>query len=305
MQTLLGLGPLRLVVFEGEEGYRGLAVLDARRSAPLCYSYNPRMTKHVDALGRVTAGLANGLGESLGGFLSVDTVYLGPGKGVLHDCPGLDILEALTVISVNGVELQPLLPELGKRIARILRGEEKAVLRDGRVMKTYRRFYSFSKVVEIAATISFLGDCRLAEIRAGAKKEHGPDLRVVSASGRETLVEITVKLPSPRRLQEAARRPMPLNEFLEKIIEIDLGRLRDKLEKQRRQIQYSDCIVIAGWHSGIGLGLLAIQGSTPQTVRRVEELQGVCIHSSWISRESEHVILRVGLQDSAVPRKPT
>ena len=295
MQAILDLGRLRLVVIEGEEGYKDLVVLDDRRPVPLCYSHNPRMAEHVDVLRRVAAGLAKGLGEFLGEFLSANTVYLGPGKGALLGCPGLDILEALTIISANGVGLQPPLPELGKRIARILRNEEKAVLQDGRVVKTYRLFYSFSKVVEVAAAISFLEDCRLIEIRAGAKREQGPDLRVVSASGSEALVEVTVKLPSPRRLQEATRKPMPLSEFLERVIEIDLGRLSDKLEKQRRQIQSSTCIVIAGWHSGIGLGLLsAIQGSTSQTVRRVEELQGVCIHASWIGREPEHVILCAG-----------
>ena len=295
MQTILDLERLRLVVFEGEEGYKGLAVLDDRRPIPQCYSHNPRITKHVDTLRRVTAGLADGLGEPLRDFLSVNTVYLGPGEGALLGCPGLGILEALTTISANGVELQPPLPELGERIARILRNEEKAVLRDGKAVKTYRRFYSFSKVVEVAAAISFLEDCRLIEIRAGAKREQGPDLRVVSALGREILVEVTVKLPSPRRLQEATRKPMPLSEFLERVIEIDLRRLSDKLEKQRRQIQSSDCTVIAGWHSSIGLGLLsAIQGFTPQTVRRVEELRGICIYSSWIGWEPKHVILCVG-----------
>jgi len=49
--------------------------------------------------------------------------------------------------------------------------------------------------MEVAGAISFLKDCRLIEIRAGVKKEHGPDLRIVLASGGEILVEITVKLP--------------------------------------------------------------------------------------------------------------
>ena len=294
MLAILDLGRLRLVVFEGEEGRKGLAVVDEGRPVPLCYSYNPWVAEHADTLRRIATGLADGLGGSIEEFLRANMVYLGPRKGVLLGCPGLDILEALAAILANGVGVQPFLPELGRRIARILRNEEGAVLQDGRVVKTYRRFYSFSAVVKVAAAISFLEGCRLIEIRAGAKKERGPDLRVAPASGREVLVEVTVKLPSPRRLQEATSRPMPLTEFLEKVIEIDLGRLSDKLEKQRRQIQSSDCIIVAGWHSSIGLSILsAIQGSIPQTVRRVEELQGVYIHSSWISREPEHVILCV------------
>jgi len=136
--------------------------------------------------------------------------------------------------------------------------------------------------VEAAAAISSLKDCRLIGMRAGAKKERGPDLRVVSDTGREVYVEVTARMPSLRKLQEATSKPMPLSEFLEKVIEIDLERLSDKLGEQRRQLQSSNCIVIAGWHTSIGMSLLsAIQDSTPQTVRRVEELQGICIYTSW------------------------
>lgn len=125
------------------------------------------------------------------------------------------------MILANGVALQPPLPVLGRRIASILGNEEKTMLKNGRVAKTYSRFFSFSKVVEAAAAISSLEDCRLIEIRAGAKKEQGPDLRVVSDAGREVYVEVTARRPSPRKLQEAAGRPMPLSEFLEEVIEID------------------------------------------------------------------------------------
>ena len=47
------------------------------------------------------------LGEFLRVLLSVNTVYLGLGKGVLHDCPGPDILEALTTITEPEHVLKP------------------------------------------------------------------------------------------------------------------------------------------------------------------------------------------------------
>ncbi len=293
MRTLLNRGGLSLVLFEGEDGYQGLAVIhDRHQPVPRCRSYNPWIAGHANTVKRVVEGLAEGLGELLGEFFSVDAVYLGPGKGFLLGCHGLDVVEALTVILSNGVTLQPPLPVLGRRIARILENEEKTMLKNGRVMKTYSRFYSFSKVVEAAAAISSLEDCRLIEIRAGAKKERGPDLRVVSDTGREVYVEVTARRPSPRKLREITSKPIPLSEFLEKVIEIDLERLSDKLRGQRRQLQSSSCIVVTGWHTSIGMDLLsAIQGSTPQTVKRVEDLRGVCIYTSWTGREPEHTLL--------------
>ena len=76
--------------------------------------------------------IVDSLAEGLGGFLeeplSVDVVYLGPGKGGLAGCPGLDIVEALTAILANGITLQPpLLWSMSKTCAVEAPGEEALV----------------------------------------------------------------------------------------------------------------------------------------------------------------------------------
>ena len=186
----------------------------------------------------------------------------------------------LAKILASGVELRPSLSELGRRIGRILKSERKVVLKDGRKVKSYDKLYSFSMVVEIAAAIARLEGCRAIEIRAGVKKERGPDLRVVSNSGEEILIEVTARGPSKHL--DTLELPTSLDEFLKKVLEIDLERVRSKIEEQEKQLTQANCIIIAGWHTALGLAPLK-HFAKLRSVQKVEELRGICMYSSWTS----------------------
>lgn len=53
---------------------------------------NPWIAGHASTVKEIVDSLAEGLGGFLEEPLSVDVVYLGPGKGGLAGCPGLDIV---------------------------------------------------------------------------------------------------------------------------------------------------------------------------------------------------------------------
>jgi hypothetical protein len=127
-----------------------------------------------------------------------------------------------------------------------------------------------------------LEGCRAIEIRAGAKKEQGPDLRVVSDSGEEVLVEVTARRPSKQL--ESLELPTTLDRFLEETLKIDMERLQSKLDEQERQVRRASCIVVAGWHAALGLAPLEHFAGL-KTVQRIRELRGLCIYSSWTGEE--------------------
>ena len=290
------LSSLEVVLFEGENGYRGLGVVNAgNHSQVYLYLYDPELVGIEGPLRYVLNELAKGLGHSTEEFLIANGVRM-KGYSVLG-YPGLEIVSNLAkIVAKRGVELTPPLLELGKRINRILRSERTITAHNGGVVKSYDNLYSLSAVISVAAAIAQLEDCKAIEVRAGAKRERGPDLVVTSVSGHEKFVEVTARRPSNERL-ENLNSPMYMERFLEEAINIDLERAVDKAKEQRSQIEQADCIVVYAWHMAPALAFSVYKSE----IKSVEELKGLCIYSSWISSGiPQRVLLQI---TSSLPGK--
>ena len=273
MRVLFRAGNLEVVMYRGEKSCYGLGfVLGQHYDYPSAYINDPEIIKYEDIVKHILKELTKTLGSCIEEFLTAGAVF-SEYKSLLSGII-LEAIRHLTMILASGVELQPSLTELGNRVCRILRTERKVVLKNSPLVKPYGQLYSFSKVIEVAAAIARLKDCHAIKIIAGMKKERGPDLRVVSSLGKEVFVEVTARRPS--RIFETIELPMPLNKFLEEMLKIDLRGVESKIKKQRSQVVQADCIVVAGWHTPLGLNLQYLS-----KVKRVKDLRGVCICSSW------------------------
>ncbi len=292
MEVLFSSKGLEVVLFEGEKGYRGLGVVPRQNyDNPLLYLYDPEIVKLRDAASYVINEMSKGLSSWIKEFLTARAVFLEDkdrAHRVLVGELGLEIVRSLTEIVARGIKLSPSLPELGRRIGRILRDEREVRLRSGYVAKSYDQLYSLSKVIEATNTIAKLEDAYSIEIRAGTKKEYGPDLKVRSSSGKEVLVEVTARRPSKRF--NVPSQPMQMDKFINEIISMDLERVTDKARRQGSQVRQANCLIVNGWHSALGLAPLNYF-SKMKPIEKVEGLKGLCLYVSWIDNSGRQNLL--------------
>lgn len=288
MKILYKSTSLEVILFEGENGYRGLGVVSAGNYSQVYrYIYNPELVRIEGHLRHVLNELAKGLGNSTEEFLVANEIMM---KGYfMPGYPGLEIVSNLAKIVAKGVKLTPSLLDLGRRINRILRSERTFTAHNGGVVKSYDNLYSLSAVISVAAAIAQLEDCKAIEVRAGAKRERGPDLVVTSVSGRKKFIEVTARRPSKEGL-ENLNSPMYMEKFLEEVINIDLERAVNKAKRQRSQIEQADCIVVYAWHTAPALAFSVYKSE----IKSVDELKGLCMYSSWImSGIPQSVLLQI------------
>ncbi len=210
-------------------------------------------------------------------------VYPGSRSEELRGCYGLYVVTALALILANGVELQPPLPELGRRIADILEGEEEFVLGDGRIVKRYSGLFRLAETLKVAAAVSLLEGSRLIEMHIDAGENSEQYLRVISGEGEETLVRIIIRRPRLERLQEIGGRVIYLSRFLREALEVDPDMLNIKREELGGQ-RLSGCTVVTGWYinnmNGAG-PLYLFKGPKSEIVKSAEELRGVCVYPCY------------------------
>ena len=274
---------VEVLLYEGKEHY-GLGT--TVNGIPYGYVYDPQIVSYDNIVKQVLEELYEGLEDDIVELLNIHTVY-STHRGIAYWL-GLEIIRSLTRILIRDVKLRPLIPELGKRIKRIMRHEEVAEIRGSRVKK-YDHLYSFARVLEVAASIAELNGCQAIEIRAGMKKEYGPDLIIDTTSDEKIQIEVTVRRPGKHDTR--LDKPIPLHELLVKALDLDLKTLRSKLEKQRRQLTQTQCLIIVTHYSTSGLASIIELANKNLGITSVKQLKGICLYPSWISNKPQSTLI--------------